>query len=309
MSIFAIVGILNFEAVSAYGAQQVSGPEHNAATAEQHDQSSKKIESWHPYFVDWLSSKFGVTGCGPYSVDRLGYGKQRQENAYNNTCDLEAQESVANSTRWLLLIALLQTLLGVVGTALVWRSLKLNRDAVEIAINANKTAESTLAEERIRHADQTRSYLFVESVKIDIDDTWLRLVATIKNRGETEANDVVFEASLVVNIHGTSKRTNKPEFLGSVCKTRWDNVGNIPRGTISQTWSTQWLLDEHNMVGAIFLIGWGLPGDFLTTGKGSLSWKDRFGKTHSLKIETLFNSYDVIGQAGQRRVLTCNGTV
>jgi hypothetical protein len=177
LSIFAVIGLLGVnDDASADELKNVSDSKQDTTTSEQHLESASKVQSWQPYFIDWLSAKFGVTGCGPYSVDRLGYGKQRQENAYNETCDLEAQESVANSTRWLLFIALLQSLLGIVGTILVWRSLKLNRDAIKAAIDT-----STATREGHRAWVDT---------KITIDAMTAKARIEAKNVGDTPALNV-----------------------------------------------------------------------------------------------------------------------
>lgn len=109
-------------------------------TAKNQQKISDAVKSFNPNFIDWLSAKFGVTGCGPYSVDRFGQSSQIKNDEYYRACDLEAQESSANSTRWLLLIAALQTVLAIVGTGLVWRSLSYTRLATNAATNATSAA-------------------------------------------------------------------------------------------------------------------------------------------------------------------------
>ena len=90
--------------------------------------------------MDWLSAKLGVEGCGPYAVDNLAKAGVLANPSTDDACDLEAQESVANSTRWLLVIAGFQTMLGGFGTYLVWRSLTLNREATNAAASASAAA-------------------------------------------------------------------------------------------------------------------------------------------------------------------------
>jgi hypothetical protein len=183
LPLFAVVGLLNFGSVLAKGTQQESATKQYPYATEQQQQAPYQIESWHPFFVDWLSAKFGVTGCGPYSVDRLGYSKERNESTYNDTCDLDAQESVANSTRWLLLIALLQTVLAIVGTLLVWRSLKLNRDAVSAAIDSNTIASNM-------GKAQTRAYLTCTNFEFGFRDDLIQVRVTIDNTGASPAKGI-----------------------------------------------------------------------------------------------------------------------
>jgi hypothetical protein len=139
------------------------------STAAQ-DDKAKLIESFHPSWIDWISAKLGVTGCGPYAVDRLAKGDDIAKAEYYEACDLEAQESVANSTRWLLILAGFQTLLGMFGAWLVWRTLRFNRDATDAALKSANLAERALF-------DGERPHVFVEeiNVKVPVDRNWFDL--------------------------------------------------------------------------------------------------------------------------------------
>lgn len=134
--------------------QEYRAEEQREQATQDQDDEARRIQSWHPHWVDWLSGKLGVTGCGPKTVDRIGYAEEIGQEDYYTACDLDAQESVANSTRWLLLIALFQTALGVVGTILVWRTLIFNRKAIE-------TADQAIAVTREIGEAQVRAYIGV----------------------------------------------------------------------------------------------------------------------------------------------------
>lgn len=125
--------VLITQTASADPPHQYSDKGKDSQHTESNEQVAQNPKSYHPNWLDWFSAKLGVTGCGPYAVDRMGYGKEKEKPEYYTACDLDAQESTANSTRWLLLIAAIQTVITIVGTGLVWTSLKLNRDAVKVA--------------------------------------------------------------------------------------------------------------------------------------------------------------------------------
>lgn len=115
-----------------------SAPSHNSHDNASHQEHPATVEgAGGPW--SWLSaanSYFGVEGCLPYPVDYLSAADGHSETSRHENCDLKAQEIAANSSRWLLVVTVGQTILAVFGTWLVWRSLKLTRTATAHALDA-----------------------------------------------------------------------------------------------------------------------------------------------------------------------------
>lgn len=205
--------------------------------AGEQDQNASPIESFHPNWIDWLSAKLGVTGCGPYAVDRLGRALQKTEVEYNSACDLDAQESVANSTRWLLILSLAQTVLGAFGAYLVWRTLRYNRIATEAALDAVRVSRD-IGEK------QTRAYLGIREVSfsLDAEHEFPRLGIKLQNTGQSPARDVEVTVKMNCTYHGglILDQWSCPGFadIGSGEKSDDDPVGlgdlKLPRDLLGE---------------------------------------------------------------------------
>ena len=113
-------------------------PSHGTQDAANHQETPADIEG-EGFPWTWITAAntyFGIEGCLPNPVNDLGAANQKEQTRQHDACDLKAQEIAANSSRWLLMITLGQTVLAIFGTWLVWRSLRLTRAATKAALDA-----------------------------------------------------------------------------------------------------------------------------------------------------------------------------
>jgi hypothetical protein len=130
-------------------------------------------------------------------------------------CDLAAQQSMAEDTKWMLWIAVIGANTSMLGTAFLAWTIMQNRQAIAIA---NKSIEVGRA--------QTRSYLTVKSARFKTfpHDCWF--VFEIENNGLSQARDV----ELSVFISSQFSLNGGFEFPGQM---RGKSFANLHYGSIS----------------------------------------------------------------------------
>jgi hypothetical protein len=254
-------------------------------SAQSQQSQSGPVKSFHPNFIDWFSAKFGVTGCGPYSVDRFGHANQIENAEYYRACDLEAQESSANSTRWLLLIAGLQTCLAIFGTWLVWRTLKFNGLALKTAQDSILASREANLISREIGESQIRAYLYCKSAKYRLEKDEIYAKLDIGNSGQSPASDITISGELI--IHDVGGRQSMPRVLSWLRSDQLNAVCQpiFPNGNATEEIGCYWPSsfefedEEFELKEYIFRGGNEVMYDLV------ISWADVFGRKHEFPIE------------------------
>src|SRR3546814_16457288 len=94
---------------------------------------------------------------------------------------------MAEAARWIALAAVLTLFITSMGTLLIWRHVKLTRQAVEDTSDATEAMREANVIARTIGRVQTRAYLSIQGLVGETFDNGLVFTATVKNCGKSPA--------------------------------------------------------------------------------------------------------------------------
>ena len=126
-------------------------------------------------------------------------GQDAPEGQQPDWCDLAAQQSMADSTVWIMVAALVGIVLTVVGVGLIWRTLFYTRETLKEAQSATEAALEAEQTTRKVGIFQLRAYVNIYKVRMLRFNPGeiFTVQCELRNDGQTPANNIRFAASIV----------------------------------------------------------------------------------------------------------------
>jgi hypothetical protein len=165
-----------------------------------------------------VESVIGVQGEKPSSSDQTASQNEYEQNGEPNWCDLAAQQSMANSTRWAVYAAWVSALVTIAGVILVAMTLHYTANALDEAKTATKVAQIG-AEEAIKTNEITRQQLIASQrpwIKVTMqmadgmsfEDGALKTSVLFKmqNIGNYPAKNIWLDAAINIHKFGSGER-------------------------------------------------------------------------------------------------------
>ncbi|MBL8791226.1 MAG: hypothetical protein JNM45_12065 [Rhizobiales bacterium] len=139
--------------------------------------------------------------------------EQQKQSLQRDKDDLVAQQTMANGTTYLVWITGAQFALTLIGTALLFFTLRLNREATNAAVTANATTRLAVDQEQANSKRQLRAYVLVDTIEFiqggQHDAPKVKLIA--RNYGQTPADQV----QIVLMIDQTLTDNEEKHSVGS----------------------------------------------------------------------------------------------
>lgn len=144
--------------------------------------------------------------------DRSSNEPENEKYTEPNWCDLAAQQSMANSTRWAMYAAWVAAVFTVIGIALIFGTLYFTARTLDEARDTTKAAKDTIVATEKAAKRQLRAYVSVEKSHLEVkDDNTFEVVITMLNSGQTPAKSVRTWFSIHPRILPTGEFEGFPE--------------------------------------------------------------------------------------------------
>lgn len=137
------------------------------------------------FLIAAMACLLGSDG-GPPDITKEGSTRNPPPAYTDGKLDLFAQQSMADSARWMLILTALQVVVGVIGTVVIIQSLAISRRAIGQTSDVLEHQKDTAKRE-------LRAYLTVDfhSMFTEARSEGFRVVFTVVNKGQTPARKVI----------------------------------------------------------------------------------------------------------------------
>lgn len=211
--------------------------------------------------------------------------------------DLAAQEASAAWAFWMVLASYFSVVVTTIGTILLYKQIKLTREAVEDTGKATSAMlESNEIAREIGRA-QTGAHLAIESAECAIGKNTLSLIFAIRNSGVTQALDVTAKFDLITMLRTDNEPGQMPDFESHDGELRTVDAGVCPPSFTQPSQRVNWMAHSLGSINSIFLTEHP-PGESSTLTcmfQGYISWKNIFGEDRDMWVSLTTQMFTKIG--------------